>query len=52
MTGSPNYDSMMTVHDLIDALYDRVRNRHAKVMLSILTPDGNNPRTPCAPSWP
>ena len=45
---SPNYDSLMTVNDLIDLLYDKVPDRNAKVMLGILTPDGNNPRTKCS----
>ena len=45
---SPNYDDLMTVNDLIDLLYDKVSDRNAKVALSILTPDSNNPRTTCS----
>jgi hypothetical protein len=44
---SSNYDSLMSVHDLINALYD-TGDTNAKVFLGILTPDGNNPRTKCS----
>lgn len=42
-----NYDSLMTVHDLINALYD-TGDQNAKVFLGITAPDGNNPRTKCS----
>jgi hypothetical protein len=41
-----NYESLMTVHDLINALYE-TGDQDAKVFLGITTPAGNNPRTKC-----
>jgi hypothetical protein len=37
---SSNYDSLMTVHDLIDLLYDKVPDRNAKVVFAVYDPGG------------